>query len=352
MPTLTILATAPTTGLSDAFGLNDGGQVVGQEDTVFPFVWTPGSPNGTVGTSLRLPLLPTGGPAEGTATAINANGDVVGFADALDPSGTVVSRAVFWPAGGASVTQLGTLIPSFAPPGLFLGNSSALAINDRGIIVGVSDSPTGVEHAFVFDPAVGVMRDLGSLVPLTMLPGTPDPSRALGINNQGDIVGEAIAVDGGGNLVTRAFLLPVGALQMQDLGTLVPDPANPGKFLGDSAAFAINDAGTIVGDSDGGLPPLTDKAPAFFQAGNSPTGILPSIGGARGVNQNDVAVGFIGLPPVNAFRFDNTTGAADLTALVATPGTVILRAIGINTSGQIAAIANNGAGTIAVLISP
>src|SRR6266705_1030704 len=259
--TLTILATAPTTGLSDAFGLNESGQVVGQEDTVFPFVWTPVIPNGPIGASRRLPLLPTGGPAEGTATAINANGDAVGFADALDPSGTLVTRAVFWPAGGATVTTIGTLIPSFAPPGLFLGNSSALAINDQGIIVGLSDSPSGVEHAFVFDPAIGVMRDLGSLIPFTMLPGTPDPSRARGINNRGDIVGEAAAVDGGGNLVTRAFLLPVGALLMQDLGTLLPDPANPGLFLGDSTAFAINDAGTIVGDSDVGIPSQPDQTP-------------------------------------------------------------------------------------------
>lgn len=48
-PTLTILVTAPTTGLGDAFGINEGGQVVGQEDTVFPFVWTPDTPNARTG---------------------------------------------------------------------------------------------------------------------------------------------------------------------------------------------------------------------------------------------------------------------------------------------------------------
>jgi probable HAF family extracellular repeat protein len=349
MPPLTL--TILETGQSDALGLNAAGQVVGLDDTLFPFVWTPAIPNGATGALRRLPLLPTGGqPAEGVATAINANGDAVGDAAALDPSGNVVTRAVFWPAGGG-VVALGTLIPSFAPPGLFLGTSRALAINDQGIIVGVSDSPTGVEHAFVFDPAFGAMRDLGSLIPFTMLPGTPDPSRANGINNRGDIVGEAGAVDAGGNLVTRAFLLPVGAFLMQDLGTLLRDPANPNRFLGDSAAFAINDAGTIVGDSDAGAPVQT-HTPAFFQTGNAPTGMFPSSGGARAINQNNVAVGFIGLPPVTAFRFDSVAGAADLTELVATPGIEIVQAVAINTAGQIAALANNGLQTFAVLLTP
>src|SRR5262249_3581695 len=145
-------------------------------------------------------------------TSINAGGDVVGFAETLDPTGNKVTRAVFWPAGANSVIDLGTLIPSFAPPGAFLGNSRALGINKQGIIIGVSDSPTGVEHAFVFDLSIGVMRDLGSLVPFTMLPGTPDPSLASGINNLGDIVGQATAVYANGNLVTRAFVSPAGAL--------------------------------------------------------------------------------------------------------------------------------------------
>jgi probable HAF family extracellular repeat protein len=198
-PTLTIVSTAPVLNLSDALALNDRGQVAGQEDTVFPFIWTPTVPNGTTGTSLRLPLLPIGGgPAPGTVTAINANGDAVGFAEALDPNGLQVTRAVLWPASGG-VFYLGTLIPSLAPPG-FLGSSRAFDINDNGIIVGVSDSLTapGVQHAFRRDPAVGVMVDLGSLVPLT-------PSRALNINNTGTIVGEATTVDGAGNPVSRAL---------------------------------------------------------------------------------------------------------------------------------------------------
>jgi len=352
--TLTVIGNAPVTGLSDALGINESGQVVGQEDSTFPIVWTPTTPNGTVGASLRLALPQIGGgPGNGTATAINNLGDAVGFVDTLDPSGAPVTRAAFWLAGAGTVAELGTLIPSFSPSGFFLGNSKALGINDSRVIIGVSDSPTGSEHAFVFDPAIGFMRDLGSLVPLSMLPGTPDPSQAQGINNQGDIVGEATAVDASGNLVAHAFLLVAGSFFMQDLGTLLPDPNNPGSFLGDSSAFAITGAGLVVGDSDAGLPVGTNSTPTFFQSGSLPGGLMPAIGAATAVNQNNTIVGNLGAPPSSAFRFDSSTGAAfDLTSALGVPGTNIVRAAGINNANQIAAVAMIGGVSTGVLLTP
>jgi len=335
--------------LSESQWLNDSGQVVGQEDTVFPFLWTPTVPNGTVDTSIRLPLPPAGGSEEGSATSINANGDVVGFANALDPFGNVVQRAVLWGAGSGAFQDLGTLMRSGAGP--FLGNSHAFGINNAGTIVGVSDTFTGTRHAFVFDPILQIMRDLGSLVPLIMLPGTSDPSRAIAINSLGDIVGEARAIDANGTLVTRAFLLPAGSLFMQDLGTLLPDPANPGAFLGNSSASGINDVGTIVGDSDAGIPAAPSTAPALFQAG-APVLVVPAVGTAETVNQSNVVVGSLGFPATSAYRFHSTFGLQDLTAMVATLGTTIQRAVAINASGQIAAIADSGAGTEAVLLTP
>lgn len=352
MSSLTIVGASPITNISESFAVNEGGQVGGQEDAAFPFIWTPTIPNGTTGTSQRLPLLPTGGPAEGTVTAININGDAVGFADALDPSGASVTRAVFWSVGGTVVQELGTLIPNPALPGTFLGNSRAFGINDRGVIVGVSDSVMGVEHAFIFEPAVGFMRDLGSLVSLQMLPGTPDPSRALDINNQGDVVGEATAADAAGNLVLRAFLLPSGAFAMQDLGTLLRDFSNPGQFLGESAAFAINDNGMIVGMADAGIPTQSQKTPAFFQPGSAPTGMVPAIGSASDVNQTNVAVGAFGSGPTDGFQFSSASGVIDLNSFVTTPGLTILRGVGINSAGQIAATATDGTTTRAVLITP
>ena len=67
MVTVTTLVSAPITGASEANGLNDAGEVVGQEDDS-PFVWQPSTPNGAAGTATRLPILPTGA-NPGTATA-------------------------------------------------------------------------------------------------------------------------------------------------------------------------------------------------------------------------------------------------------------------------------------------
>ena len=150
---LTVVGNAPVTGLSEAFALSEDGRVVGQEDASFPFVWTPTTPNGDTGASQRLPTFAMAGPADGTATATNAGGDVVGFASMIDASGAQVTRAVIWVAGAGTIQELGTLTPDPFNAGAFLGNSKAMAINDRGVVVGVSDTSLGVEHAFAFDPA-------------------------------------------------------------------------------------------------------------------------------------------------------------------------------------------------------
>ena len=141
---------------------------------------------------------------------------------------------------------------------------------------------------------------------------------------------------------------------MQDLGTLLPDLANPGQFIGESAAFAINNQGVIVGDLDAGDPTQPEKAPTFFQIGGQPSGMVPAKGGARGINNTNVAVGFLGSPNTTAFRFSNAVGSTDLTALVAAPGpgNVIIRAIAINNVGQIAVTVVNGNTMSAGLITP
>jgi probable HAF family extracellular repeat protein len=104
--------------------------------------------------------------------------------------------------------------------------SGALGINDAGQVVGEADTPTVVgtfEHAFLWQD--GVMQDLGTL------PGGR-VSQAFGINDAGQVVGYSLATGGGG-----PFLWSSGV--MQDLN------GTPGVSGG--WANGVNDAGQVVG---------------------------------------------------------------------------------------------------------
>jgi probable HAF family extracellular repeat protein len=347
--TVTLIGTAPVTNTSESWDVNDSGLVVGQEDTVFPFVWRPNSPNGTTGSSTRLPCLLHPVQGIGVATAINSAGDVVGFCETVDAGGTTVTHAVVWRGGAGPAIDLGTLVPNLAAPGTFLGDSKAFDINDNGFIVGESTSVSGVSHAFLFDPNVGAMRDLFSLVPSTMLPGTSDPSVAKSISANGAVVGSATAVDSQGNLVHRAFLIPSGAIFMSDLGTLFPDPNVPGTFSGNSSAMAISVGGTIVGDSETSSLPNSSTG-AFFASGAAPLGMFPAQMTVLHCNDQDQIVGAMGSAPSRAFRFSSGAAPIDLSGTFV--GHTIVRAAAINNIGQIAAIANDGASDKAVLLTP
>lgn len=114
-----------------------------------------------------LELLPGG--HYGAAAGVNDGGVVVGVSDTAD--GT--NHAVLWREG--RITDLGTL-------GGFI--SSADAINDRGWVIGISSTADEITHAFVWKE--GEMTDLGTLVR-----GVYQGSRAHDIDNRGRIVGSA-----------------------------------------------------------------------------------------------------------------------------------------------------------------
>ena len=166
--------------------------------------------------STIVDLPPFQGSTWSIAQDIDSAGRVVGSAI---PAGALRPRAVMW--DGGSVIDLGTLGGASA---------QALAMNDLGDVVGVSDTASGSPHAFLFHVENGVVT---SRTDLGFLGG--DSSAAYGVNNAGQVVGASHA---------RAFLWENGV--MHDLNDLVADL--DGWDM--QAAWAINDSGVIVGQGN------------------------------------------------------------------------------------------------------
>jgi probable HAF family extracellular repeat protein len=153
--------------------------------------------------------LGTLGGDSSSATAINACGQVVGYAD----TAAGAQHAFRWtPSTG--MQDLGTLGGS---------RSFARAVNAGGQVAGDADTPDGRRHAFRWTESSG-MRDLGTL---------GGDSLAFGINPAGEVIGYS----GTAAEEQHAFRW-TPSTGMQDLGTL----GGPS-----SAASAINASGVVVG---------------------------------------------------------------------------------------------------------
>src|SRR5262249_37325007 len=124
------------------------------------------------------------------AAAINDLGQVVGASKLLDPNPRGPVHAFLWQDG--QMQDLGVL------GGI---TSKALAINNFGQIAGYSSTADGNYHAVIWD--AGEIVDLGTL--------GGKLSFAAGINNSGEVVGRADTASG----VTHAFLWKNG--RMTDL---------------------------------------------------------------------------------------------------------------------------------------
>ena len=141
-------------------------------------IWGPGA-----GQPRALQPLP-GGDTVSMALWINDNGQAVGIsgtcANTMLPPIAVGPYAVLWDSNG-SVTNLGSLGGTGTTSLLGVGNA-ALAINNRGQVVGASAlRDNRNNHAFLWTRETG-MRDLGTLAGF-------GSSAAVGINARGDAVG-------------------------------------------------------------------------------------------------------------------------------------------------------------------
>jgi probable HAF family extracellular repeat protein len=195
-------------------GINNRGQIA--SGVITNNVYSPALYNAK--THKITPLGSLGGVTSyglnGVATSVNNSGQAVGYSYIND-----IDRHAFLYSKGA-MTDIGSLG----------GYSAAIAINDRGMIVGsASDPSSGRIHAFLY--ANGVMTDLDPSL---------DPSKsqsfANAINNRGQVVGSFLAEDQSGE---HAFLYSKGVFT--DLG-----------LAGNSSTIAlgINDREQIVGITD------------------------------------------------------------------------------------------------------
>jgi len=146
-----------------------------------PAMWGLGPPDQIQ----ELPLIP--GDTSGAATAINDNGQVVGISGICDQAigRHTAKHAVLWENGG--VTDIGNLGAEWW--------NTPTAINQQGDIVGFAGDPAFVEgdivHAFIWTKRDGIQ-------PLLALQGrVPEhvDSEAYGINEQRQVVGISCDAD-------------------------------------------------------------------------------------------------------------------------------------------------------------
>jgi uncharacterized membrane protein len=183
-----------------AYGLNDSGTVVGM------------SPEGAmVWSSGNATLIP--GTYHGYATAINDHGEIVGTT--MLPGNT--PTATIWQATPTSANFVANL------PAAGTVSAFASGVNNAGVVVG------GFQGATVWHGSTGTLLND---------PGTTIYGEANGINASGAIVGVV------GSSPDRTYI--TDAVEWKGATATVL----PSLGTGGSSAYAINNAGVVVGASN------------------------------------------------------------------------------------------------------
>ena len=186
------------------------------------------------------------------ANAINDTGLVAGVSKWPGPA-----HATLWQLGGA-ITDLGVL-----PLGTY---SVAQAINYGGVVVGYADTGAYSSRGFKWTPGVG-------MISLPVLNGGAS-SAAFGINNLGVVVGRSDSSDGG------TYAARWDGLAVQNLGWI------PGSLY--NVALGINSAGVAVGVSN--YQAVRWSSPGVLSVLAVPAGFTFSV--ATAVNDAGEIVGY------------------------------------------------------------
>jgi probable HAF family extracellular repeat protein len=192
------------------------------------------------GTMTKLPTL---GGTNGYAAGVNQWGEIVGWAEtAAHDSTCVYPQVLQFEAVAWSRTNAVRALPPY--PGD--SDGAATAINDDGDVVGISGTCDNAVGAATAAHALIWRHGQPILIPTFGGKGWNTPAD---INNRGQVVGFADMPDDVVDGVLTAVPLPYGFIWSEAMKTqkILPLP-------GDSytIAYAINDAGQVVGQSFGG----------------------------------------------------------------------------------------------------
>ncbi len=275
------------------------------------------------GQPVRLPI--PSGFRNSFAYSVNDNRDAVGWANTtlnpVDSFSTV--HAVLLNAQG--VTDLGTLGGSW---------SRAYAINNHGVIVGISESQDKGQLAFQYAK--------GKMTALPPLPGARS-SMAFGVNDAGIIVGGADVPHGDQvKMLVHAVVWRDG--KPVDLGALTPE--------GNSLGYAVNSHGEVVGKAG-----MAENQTAFLYSNGRMVDLGIKEGRAFGINDQTQIVG---VQQMGEERHPHTIGFLwekgsmyDLNQCLPKDSPYHIQgAFRINNAGQIATIGTIGNELHVLLLTP